>query len=596
MHGRLGSALEEEGLGKLYDHQVVIRLFKYVKPNWRLAAISIPLLLVNTATSVAVPWLVKIGIDSLLVSRSLHLLGQAALALLALALINFVSGYFHQLTLAKLSQGVLYSLRSQMFHHLQRLSVSFYDRNEVGRVMSRVQNDVVQLQEFLSVMVLSLADLLSLVGIVAALLLMNVPLAAIALAVIPVLFGVMVVWQRYARRSFMEVRRAIALVNTDLQENISGVRVIQSLSRENTNIQRFDRYNAQHLDANIQAGRLSAAVLPVVEVLTAASMALVVGVGGVMSMNGALAVSTVIAFVLYIQRFFDPIRNLTMQYTQVQRAMVSGTRIFELLDTRPEVQDAPEAKELPPVRGEIRFEGVRFAYTPGVEVLKGIDIHIRPGETVALVGATGAGKTTVTALMARFYDVTAGRITVDGYDIRDVTRASLARQMAMVLQEPFLYSATVKENICFNRLDATDEQVVAAAEAVGAHEFIMKLPQGYDTVLQERGQNLSMGQRQLVSFARALLADPCILILDEATASIDSGTEALVQEALRTVLRARTAIVIAHRLSTVRNADRIVVLDQGQVMEEGTHQDLLARGGRYADLYRTYFAAGATAG
>ena len=595
---RMGALDDESELGAFYNHRVVTRLLSYIMPHKGIAILSLLTMLVTTFTIVAQPWIIKIGIDELVDAPSRGDVGALA-AVMALFLgnigVRFVSNYLYQTTLARVSQGVLYSLRSRIFAHLQRLSTSFYDRNEVGRIMSRGQNDVNQLQEFLNLVISSLADMLSLFGIILAMFLLDAQLAVITLTVVPVLIGIMLVWQRIAWGTFMRVRQAIAMVNANLQENISGVRVVQALNREDANMRRFDEVNNGHLDANLHASRLSAALMPTVEILTAVAIGLVVVFGGSMAINGTMEVSVIVAFALYVQRFFDPIRNLTMQYTQFQRAMTSGVRIFALLDTPVDVEDKPDAVELPPVRGDITLEDVRFHYVPDVEVVRGVSLDVKAGETVALVGETGAGKTTLVALLNRFYDVTGGRITVDGHDLRDVTQDSLARQTAMVLQEPFLFSGSIRDNIAYNHAEAPLETIEEAARAVGAHEFITRLPEGYDTAVSERGQNLSVGQRQLISFARALLADPRILVLDEATANIDSYSESLIQQALTEVFKGRTSFVIAHRLSTVRNADRIVMLGHGQVLEQGDHDSLMSRGGAYAGLYSAYFAAGAGA-
>ena len=576
---------DDRKIGRAYDHRVVTRLMTYILPYKRDALIAIAAVLVYTAASISIPYLILKGTEALTDGdlRQLHMVG---IAFLCITVVHFGSNYLQFVYIPRVGQGILYSLRTQMFNHIQEMSPAFFHRTPVGRIMSRSQSDVNQLQETFELIVQSLSDIFSLVGIIAFMLYIDWQLALVSLSIVPVLFFILGYWQKFARHSFMRIRRAIAMVNGEYNQNITGIRVVESFNRQDANLAHFEALNREHLDSNLEASRFSGALQPVVEMLIGIGMGFgVVLAGGLMAKGGQLEWGVLVAFAVFIQRFFEPIRHLTMQYSQLQRAMAAGARIFEVLDLKPEVEDSPDAKELPQIQGDIRFEQVSFHYVPGIDVLRNINLHVKPGENVALVGSTGAGKSTMVTLVHRFADVTEGRITVDGHDIRSVTRQSLAGQMSMVLQEPYLFSGTVAANIRYCHDDTTDEAVVEAARTVGAHDFIMGLDNGYDTVLAERGVNLSVGQRQLISFARAIVGDPRIIVLDEATANIDTYTELLIQQALQKVLQGRTSIVIAHRLSTVRNADNIVVLDQGRLVESGKHDELLELGGVYARLY-----------
>ncbi|MEW6436556.1 MAG: ABC transporter ATP-binding protein [Pseudomonadota bacterium] len=543
-------------------------------------------------TQVSIPLAIRYAVDDALDRNGRVPYDVIILGFLALIIVNAVSSFFQERSAAILAQRVIFDLRRAMFVHLQHVAMSFYDRTHAGRIMSRIQGDVNSLQEFLETSVQSIGDSFLLVGIAVALIIMDWRLALLTLTSVPVLVVIRAMWLPWAKKVFRLARDASSIVNGTLAENISGVRTVQEAQRESFNLARFQERAFFSFRAQIRSAWAAQIMIPTVDILTGVAQAIVVIVGGASVMSGHLAVGVMIAFIFYVQRFFDPIRTLSLQYTVLQRAMAAGHRIFEVLDVPEQAADNRGAAELPrDFVPSVELRNVTFGYKPGVPVLHDLSFKVEPCQVVALVGQTGSGKTSVTALVHRFYEVWSGEVLVGGRNVKDIKRDSLGRAVAMVLQEPFLFSGTIFENIRYSSAAATRDEVIAAAKAVCAHEFIVKLPDGYDTDLEQRGQNLSIGQRQLLSFARALVADPKILILDEATASIDSFTEQSIQRALRVLMSGRTSIVIAHRLATVRDADNIVVLRDGVVAEQGNHESLLRQGGLYAGLCQRNYAS-----
>lgn len=589
----------EDALLKGFDPQLTRRLVDYVKPYQKRVWLALLLMIFNSAAASLGPYLVGQAVDQGMAGGSLVTLRNIILLYLLAAGVQWISIYLRVNIMVRVGQSIIYDLRQRLFRHLQELSLGFYSRFSAGRVITRVINDVSVLREFLTWALLAIArDLFTLVFIIAIMLLMNVRLSLVTFAVLPLMIWLTTIFRKQARENYRKVRSAISWVNSVLAENINGVRVVQAFSRQSVNYERFSNVvNRNHLDTGLKAARVAASFPAMIDLLGSLAIGLVVLLGGLTVIgawgnNQPITAGVLVAFVLYLERFFEPIRDLSQRYDSFQSTMAASERIFALLDTAPEVQDQPGATNLPPLLGEVRFEAVSFHYTDDpTPVLEDIQLHIPAGQTVALVGKTGAGKSTLVKLVSRFHDPSQGVVQVDGIDLRQATQNSLRSQMGIVLQDPFLFAGSVAENIRFGRLDASDAEVEAAAKAVGAHEFIIRLRNGYDTLVEEGGISLSVGQRQLISFARALLADPRILILDEATSSVDTQTEQIIQRALATLLKDRTAFVIAHRLSTVVNADRIIVLRDGRIVEQGTHNELINLEGVYAQLYQAGFEA-----
>lgn len=576
--------------GKPFDRQVLLRLLAFLKPHWRRLALALVATLAMSGLALVAPYLIKVAIDQNITTGDLPGLWRTA----GLLLLTFVSLFFASWTqeylLSWVGERVLATLRDQLFRHLQALHLGYHDTHIVGVTISRVISDVSVINDLLSQGLITLiGDTVILIGIVVVMVSMSWQLALLTFAVLPLMVLATWLFTRRAQAAFRETRARVAAVIGGLAEDITGMRVIQAFAQESTSEERFDRVNAASRDSNIDAMNLSFVFLPSVEFISMIATAVVLWFGGRAVIADQLTLGVVVAFLAYVTRFFQPIQELSQLYTTMQAAMAGGERVLELLDSEPAVQDPPDGAAMPPIRGQIDFENVSFAYRGEETVLHEVSLHVAAGQTVALVGPTGAGKTSIANLVARFYDVTGGAVLIDGIDVRSVTQESLRSQFGLAPQDAFLFSGTVADNIRFSRPNATDEEVEAAARLANAHAFIMRLPAGYQTEVWEGGVNLSAGERQLISIARAGLAQPRILILDEATSSVDTVTELLIQDALERLLEGRTALVIAHRLSTIRNADLICVVQAGRIVERGTHAELLALDGVYRELYERQF-------
>ena len=574
------------------------RLLGYLRPYAGQISIAAVLVLINTTLTVAAPGLIGRAVDLLWqffngeVESAVALSGlnRTMLLLLGAYAGGWVALMGSMWVMVKVGQNVLYQLRGQIFAKIQELSLGFFDQHEAGDLMSRLTNDTDVINQVLTMgLTRMFSSAMTLVGILLAMLVLNWRLALVSFSVLPIMVLSTVFFSGRARRAFRVTRKTIGGVSAELEENIAGVKVAQAFSREQANVEAFREVSAANRDANVTAESITAAFAPTLDVLATVGVAIVVGYGGYLALNGLATVGVIVAFVQYVRRFFEPVRAISMIWAGLQSAIAGAERIFELLDTPPSIVEAPDALDLPAIEGRIAFEDVCFEYKPGEPVLEDVNLVAEPGQTVALVGPTGTGKTTMANLIGRFYDVCGGRVTIDGHDVRQVSRAGLRAQMGIVLQDTFLFSGTVMENIRYGRLDASDEEVVEAAKLANAHDFIMRMPEGYEAELSEQGSNLSQGQRQLVSIARAVLARPRILILDEATSSVDTRTELLIQSALRELLHGRTSFVIAHRLSTIRDADQVIFIENGRIAERGTHEELLAMQGLYHDLYMSQF-------
>ncbi|WP_039833800.1 ABC transporter ATP-binding protein [Paenibacillus sonchi] len=586
---------DDDVIDKAFDWKQFTRLFSYMKPYARqMLPLVLVMMILGTATKLTVPYLTSMAIDKAIAPKSgnpsLTLLYTLTAIVIVLYLIQWIAGVYRIKYTNVIGQRVIYDLRSDLFRHIQKLSFNFFDKRPAGSVLVRVTNDINSLQDLFTNGVVNLMiDCVQLLGIMVILLLINWKLGLAVMITVPIMFFVSTKLRQKIRIAWQDVRMKNSRINSHLNESIQGIRVTQAYTQEKENMNYFDAMNMDSRKSWNKASAMNQAFGPIIEITGGFGTMILFWFGAYLIQTGDLTVGFLVAFSSYVSNFWDPINRLGQMYNQLLVAMASSERIFEYLDEQPAVQDNPGATPLPKIKGDIKFNKVVFEYEKGRAALKGIDLDVKAGQSIALVGHTGSGKSTIINLIGRFYDIKSGSITIDGQDTREVTLQSLREQIGIVLQDTFIFSGTIRDNIRFGRLDATDQEVEEAAKAVDAHEFISKLPGGYETEVEERGSALSMGQRQLLSFARALLANPRILILDEATASIDTETEIKIQEALKILLQGRTSFIVAHRLSTIRHADKIVVLDHGEIKEEGTHAELTAHDGIYNGLIEAQF-------
>ena len=580
----------DEIFGKAYDKNVLKKLWPYISRYKLLVSLSIIAMLVYTFAQVSLPLIIKYAIDVYVQTKDKQGLQTIFLLFVFVGVIIAISNYTQQYLVARAGQKILYDLRSDTFKHLQKLSMHFYNSTETGRIMSRIMGDVFQLQEFLNIVISAATDIFVLLGIIIAMTIMSPKLALLAMIATPILIFALIIWQPIAIKTYISARKAVSGVNSDLNQNLTGIRAVQSMNRQQININVFNKLNLANQSSNNKSAAISSVIGPIIEILSALSAGSILFFGSQMITSETIEIGTLVAMILYIERFYGPIRNITQHYTMLQRSMASGARIVELLETPIEKQDSRTNKELPSLKGNIEIKNLNYSYPKSHQILKNINLSIESGQTVALVGETGSGKSTLISLITRLYEIEKkdGEILIDGLPINQITKKSLLDQISIVLQDPFLFSGTIRENIKYNRQEMSDEQMINATKSINANQFISELENGYDTMLHEKGENLSIGQRQLISFARAIAHNPRLLILDEATASIDSKFENLIQSALETLLKGRTAIVIAHRLSTIRNSDKIIVLKNGEVAEQGNHNQLIKLNGIYSNLSKIH--------